>query len=307
MPLAIEAEGVAKHYGKLRALDNINLQVAAGEIFGFLGPNGAGKSTFVKVLLHLVRATAGSARIFGRDVASARSRAGVGFLPERYSMYGFMSIEEYLAMHACLADVPRRQTGSEVARALTMVGLLQDGKRRLATLSKGMLQRAGIAQALLGNPRLIFLDEPTSGLDPIWVRDLRAMLLNLKACGVTIFLNSHLLSEVERTCDRVAILNKGSIIRSGSRCDLSEKERHLELVVDGLTEGLVRRLDELSQKPLAIADGAVRLYPADESAVLDIHRAIVEHGGRLQSLRWQGETLEEVFYRLVKHEDTGHH
>jgi len=301
---AIETEGIIKRYGRLKALDNVSIQVAAGEIFGFLGPNGAGKSTFVKIMLNLIRATEGTARIFGEKATRTRSRIGVGFLPERYSMYGFMSIEEYLKMHAGLAEVPHQHMAAEVEKVLAVVGLLQDRKRRLAALSKGMLQRAGIAQALLGNPRLIFLDEPTSGLDPIWVKDLRTILLDLKARGATIFLNSHLLSEVERTCDRIAILNKGRIIRSGTRGDLSEKERHLELVVDGMSEGLARRLDEISRKPMTAADGAVRIYPVDERAVLDIHRTIIEHGGRLQSLLWKGETLEELFYRLVKHENT---
>lgn len=304
MRLAIETDNIVKHYGRLKALDHVSINVAEGEIFGFLGPNGAGKTTFVKILLNLVGATEGSARIFGEDISSVRSRREVGFLPEHISMYGFMTIAEYLTMHARLADVPGRSIPSEIENVLNKVGLSQDRNHRLATLSKGMQQRAGIAQAMIGRPRLLFFDEPTSGLDPIWVRDLRTIMLELKEQGATIFLNSHLLSEVERTCDRIAILNKGKIIRSGTRDEMSDRERHLELVVEGFGEIMMHEINMLCQRPLEIDGSILKIFPRDGKDLLLIHRIIDEHGGRLQSLCWKGESLEELFYRLVKHENS---
>ena len=168
-----------------------------------------------------------------------------------------------------------------------------------------MLQRAGIAQAILGNPELLILDEPTSGLDPIGFTDLRRLLLEMKARGTTIFLNSHLLSEVERTCDRVAILHKGKIIKSGLRGDLSDRGKHLEVTAEGFTDAMAAAIRALSQKDIEAEGTNFRIYPNDEKDSVAVHRIIVEGGGRVQSLSWKSESLEEIFYRLVKNEDLG--
>jgi len=178
--------------------------------------------------------------------------------------------------------------------------------RRIGTLSKGMLQRVGIAQALLGNPELLILDEPTSGLDPIVFADLRRLMLDMNRRGTTIFLNSHLLSEVERTCDRIAILHRGKIIKVGSKADLSDRDRHLEVIVDGLSESMLPSLTALSEKPVVYDGTSLRAYPRSEQDCLAIHRIIVEQGGRVLSLRWKAESLEDLFYRLVKDENPEH-
>ena len=177
--------------------------------------------------------------------------------------------------------------------------------QKIGTLSKGMLQRAGIAQAILGNPELLILDEPTSGLDPIGFTELRRLLLDMKAQGATIFLNSHLLSEVERTCDRVAIINKGKIIKSGSRDDLSDRGKHLEVTAEGLTGSMAASINLLSHKNIEADGKDLRIYLNDEKDSVNVHRIIVEGGGWVQSLAWSSESLEELFYRLVKHEDMG--
>ena len=177
--------------------------------------------------------------------------------------------------------------------------------QKIGTLSKGMLQRAGIAQAILGSPELLILDEPTSGLDPIGFTELRRLLLDMKAQGATIFLNSHLLSEVERTCDRVAIINKGKIIKSGSRDDLSDRGKHLEVTAEGFTDSMAAGINSLSHKNIEIDGKDLRIYLNDEKDSVNVHRIIVEGGGWVQSLSWKSESLEELFYRLVKNEDMG--
>jgi len=303
MQLAIHSEKLVKNYGNVRALDQVSLSVYKGEIFGFLGPNGAGKSTFVKILLNLTAPSGGKATIFGESSRQILSRKSVGFLPENIRTYQFLAVDEFLRFHGELSELSRKSIKGEVDRCLAIVGLTKDRKKRIGTLSKGMLQRAGIAQAILGNPELLILDEPTSGLDPIGFTELRNMLLDMKLQGTTIFLNSHLLSEVERTCDRVAILHKGRILKSGNRADLSDKEKHLEIIVEGLNDTMVRAINLVSKKPLEVAENKVRVYPENEEDTFAIHRILAEHGGKLLGLSWKAESLEELFYRLVKHEN----
>lgn len=305
MQLAIEAHSLTKQYGGITALNTMNLSVNRGEIFGFLGPNGAGKSTFVKVLLNLIRPTQGSARIFGEPVTRPQARKTVGFLPENMRTYPFLSIEEFLRFHGELIGIQAGRLKSDISDCLKTVALDTVRRQKIGTLSKGMLQRAGIAQAILGNPELLILDEPTSGLDPIGFTELRRLLLDMKARGTTIFLNSHLLSEVERTCDRVAILHKGKIIKSGLRDDLSDRGKHLEVMADGFTEAMAAAIQPLSRKEMEADGKNLRFYPHEEKDSVAIHRIIVEGGGRVQSLSWRSESLEEIFYRLVKNEDLG--
>jgi ABC-2 type transport system ATP-binding protein len=305
MQFAIEAHSLVKKYGSIAALDDITLVVNRGEIFGFLGPNGAGKSTFVKVILNLVRATSGSVRIFGEPVTNAQARQTIGFLPENIRVYPFLSIDEFLHFHGELIGISSKKIKREIDTCLCAMALESVRTQKIGTLSKGMLQRTGIAQAILGNPELLILDEPTSGLDPIGFTELRRLLLEMKARGTTIFLNSHLLSEVERTCDRVAILNKGKIIKSGSRDDLSDRGKHLEVVAEGFTGGMGNAINALSQKSLESDGKYLRIYLSNENDSVTVHRIIVEAGGRVQSLAWKSESLEELFYRLVKNEDMG--
>ena len=305
MQFAIEAHSLVKKYDSITALDDITLVVNRGEIFGFLGPNGAGKSTFVKIILNLVRATSGSVRVFGEPVTNVKARKTIGFLPENIRAYPFLSIEEFLRFHCELIGISSQNIGIEINTCLCAMELETVRTQKIGTLSKGLLQRMGIAQAILGNPKLLVLDEPTSGLDPIGFTELRRLLLAMKARGTTIFLNSHLLSEVERTCDRVAILNKGKIIKIGSRDDLSDRGKHLEVTAEGFTDGMAAAINAFSRKNIETDGNKLRIYLSNEKDSVNVHSIIIEAGGRVQSLAWKSESLEDVFYRLVKNEDMG--
>ncbi|HLH74387.1 MAG TPA: ABC transporter ATP-binding protein, partial [Chloroflexota bacterium] len=218
--LAIETRELAKSYGKLTALASLTMTVPRGEIFGFLGPNGAGKTTAVKLLLGLTHPTSGEARVLGRPVGDRATRQQVGYLPELFRYQGWLSAREVLALHCELAGIPRRRWSREIDEALQTVGLAGRADDRVATFSKGMQQRLGVGVALLGQPELVFLDEPTSALDPVGRHDIREIIRGLKARGATVFLNSHLLSEVELVCDRVAVVDHGRVIALGSLHDL---------------------------------------------------------------------------------------
>jgi ABC-2 type transport system ATP-binding protein len=304
MNYAIEAEDLVKTFCDVKALDHVTLHVQEGEIFGFLGPNGAGKSTFVKIMLNLIFPSAGTASIFGINVNNISSRKNLGFLPENIFAHQFLSVEEFIRFHAELSGIKGTGIKEEINRCIDALGIGDIRKKRIGALSKGMLQKVGIAQAILGRPRLVFLDEPTSGLDPIAIKELRNLLIEMKGSGTTIFLNSHLLSEVERTCDRVTILNKGKIIKTGTQSDISEKGKHLEIAVDSFTDAMVMEINKLSMKPVEIYGNIMKAYPERESDSVAVHRIIVDKGGKLLSLSWKGESLEELFYRLVKHENT---
>jgi ABC-2 type transport system ATP-binding protein len=305
MQFAIEAHSLVKKYDSIAALDDITLVVNRGEIFGFLGPNGAGKSTFVKIILNLVRATSGGVRIFGEPVTNVKARKTIGFLPENIRVYPFLKIEEFLRFHCELIGIASQNIKMAIDTCLCAMELESVRAQKIGTLSKGMLQRTGIAQAMLGNPELLIFDEPTSGLDPIGFTELRRLLLAMKARGTTIFLNSHQLSEVERTCDRVAILNKGRIIKIGSRDDLSDRGKHLEVTAEGFTDGMAAAINAFSQKNIETEGNKLRIYLSNEKDSVNVHSIIVEAGGRVQSLAWKSESLEELFYRLVKNEDMG--
>ncbi|MCP4717414.1 MAG: ABC transporter ATP-binding protein [Deltaproteobacteria bacterium] len=300
MTAVIEATGLVKNYGRTTALDGVDMRVAAGEIVGFLGPNGAGKSTFVKILLNLLQPTSGSVTLFGHCVSSASSRKHIGFLPENIRAYPFLTVEEFMRFHAELAHIASGEIAAEIERCLAMVGMARKRKVRMRALSKGMLQRVGMGQALLGRPRLLILDEPASGLDPIGIKDMRTILLDQKKEGTAVFFNSHLLSEVERTCDRVAILHKGKIVKSGTRDDLSGRQQHLEIHADGFTEQMAAEINRICSRPLESEGNRLVLYPGSAVDVLSIHRIIADNGGHLLSLAWQGDSLEELFYRLIK-------
>ncbi len=304
MYYAIEAENITKSYGRIKALDSLSLKVNRGEIFGFLGPNGAGKSTFVKILLNLVKQTKGSASILGKPVSRHLSRRNVGFLPENMKVYNFLTIEEFIRFHSELSEITRKNIKSEVENVLRTVGLYDERKRRMGTLSKGMTQKTGIALAILGHPKLLLLDEPTSGLDPVGIKELRSILINLKNQGTTIFLNSHLLSEVERTCDRIAILNNGKIVQVGSTSDISGNNKHLELTVEGFNDDMEREINSLSVKNLVNEGNVVKVYLKGYNEALNVHTLIDGMGGKIFSFSWKGKSLEEIFYDLVKKKDS---
>jgi ABC-2 type transport system ATP-binding protein len=220
MPPALAVRGLGKRYGRVQALDGVDLELAEGELVGLLGPNGAGKSTLVKIACGLVRQTEGTAEICGAPAGSVGARRALGYLAELFRFPGWMSADEVLELHQRLA----RSGGGSTERSelLELVGLAEARDRRIEAMSKGMQQRLGIAQALIGSPRVLLLDEPTSALDPAGRRTVRELLEQLRERGHSVLLNSHLLSEVELVCDRVAIISRGRLVAEGSPAELSQ-------------------------------------------------------------------------------------
>jgi ABC-2 type transport system ATP-binding protein len=218
-PPALAVNDLRKRYGKIDALRGVGLEVAPGELFGLLGPNGAGKSTLVKIACGLVRPSSGSAEIAGAPAGSPAAHAALGYLAELFRFPEWLTADELLALHQSLAD----SAGGVAERSelLSLVGLTEAADRRIGAMSKGMQQRIGIAQAMVGSPRLLLLDEPTSALDPAGRRTVRTLLEELRSRGVAVLLNSHLLSEVELVCDRVAIISRGEVVAAGAPSALS--------------------------------------------------------------------------------------
>jgi ABC-2 type transport system ATP-binding protein len=272
------AQGVAKQYGKVEALGGVDLEVGAGELVGLLGPNGAGKSTLVKIAVGLVRPSAGSATVCGAPAGSSAARASLGYLAELFRFPGWYSADELLVLHQRLA----RSEGGELERRelLELVGLHDARDRRVEAMSKGMQQRLGIAQALIGSPKVLFLDEPTSALDPAGRRTVRRLLEQLKARGVAVLLNSHLLSEVELVCDRVTILLAGRVVAEGAPSELA-RPRGIEIETD---EG-VQLFDSAGRDD---APGLVE--------------QLVTAGRRVYGVRVLTSTLEDVYLEYVGEE-----
>jgi ABC-2 type transport system ATP-binding protein len=220
---AIETHDLRKGFGRIVALDGLTMTVPRGEVFGFLGPNGAGKTTAVKLMLGLSRPTTGEGRVLGAPLGDVEARRRIGYLPELFRYQGWMTAREVLALHCELARLPKSDWAEEIAAALELVGLVDRADGRTETYSKGMQQRLGLGVALLGRPELVMLDEPTSALDPVGRGDVRRIIGSLRDRGTTVFLNSHLLTEVERVCDRVAIVDHGRVVAELSMADLGRE------------------------------------------------------------------------------------
>jgi ABC-2 type transport system ATP-binding protein len=299
---AISAEGLFKDYPRVRALSNLDLKVESGDIFGFLGPNGAGKTTFVKIILGLVFPSSGEVSVFGLPVGGKDIRRRIGYLPENMRLHGFLKGHEFLDLAGRLYGMPSSERKRETDRYLDILGLTEAAGRPLREYSKGMLQRIGIAQALIHNPELLLLDEPTSGLDPIGTKEVRDIILEEKKKGKTIFLNSHLLSEIERTCDRVAILNRGKLVKIGSLGELSESAPTILVEVEAGSKTLLKGLEKVS-KNVRVEENKYHLTPKDKDTKAAIPEIIVKAGARLVSISEEKESLEDIFYRVVKEEE----
>jgi ABC-2 type transport system ATP-binding protein len=230
------------------AVRDLNLEVAAGQIYGLLGPNGSGKSTTLKIILGLVPPTRGQAKIFGRDSDRVASRESVGFLPESPYFYKFLTGEETLRFYGKLCGLRGAALKSRIEEMLALVGLTSARSRRLAGYSKGMLQRIGLAQALIQEPALLVLDEPTAGVDPAGAREIRDLILELKTRGITVLLSSHLLGQVQEICDRVGILANGVLVREGALSDLLGVENQTQFVLENARPDLLEAIDDLAAR-----------------------------------------------------------
>ena len=295
---AIETTGLRKEFGDNVAVRGLTLQVPAGEVFGFLGPNGAGKTTSIKMLLGLVAPSAGSGQLLGVPLGDRAARAKTGFLPEHFRFHDWLTAEEFLKLHGELYGMAAPQLKTRMADLLELVSLTPFRKKNLRTFSKGMLQRIGLAQALLNEPALVFLDEPTSGLDPVGRRMVRDIIRDLRAMGTTVFLNSHLLSEVEITCDRVAFIKHGEVVRLSELKSLVEGETRVTLKASGLTPEVLVGLGELGRE--VRADGAqVTLTVSGEADLPAIARYLVSQGSDLYALTPTRLSLEDLFVQIV--------
>ena len=249
---AVAVEGLTKVFPvpfrrkSITAVRDLNLRVEAGEVYGLLGPNGSGKSTTLKIILGLAWPTRGRTKIFGRDSSLVESRQAVGFLPENPYFYKFLTGEETLRFFGKLCRVNGSRLKSRVRELLELVGLTNARDQRLSTYSKGMLQRIGLAQALINEPKLVVLDEPTAGVDPAGSRDIRNLIVDLKQRGITVLLSSHLLTQVQEICDRVGILARGVLVREGRLEELIAIENRSELVLENASEALVKEIEKLA-------------------------------------------------------------
>jgi ABC-2 type transport system ATP-binding protein len=249
---AVTVEGLTKvfpisfHRQSITAVRDLDLRVEPGEVYGLLGPNGSGKSTTLKIILGLIPPTRGRIRIFGRDSSQVASREAVGFLPENAYFYKFLTGEETLRFFGKLCRLHGTRLKSRVRELLELVGLTNARDQRLSAYSKGMLQRIGLAQALINEPRLVVLDEPTAGVDPAGSRDIRNLIVDLKRNGVTVLLSSHLLTQVQEICDRVGILARGVLVREGRLEELVAIENQSQLVLENASEALVNEIEKLA-------------------------------------------------------------
>jgi ABC-2 type transport system ATP-binding protein len=303
-PAAIQVRGLRKEYGRKVALHDLTLTVRPGEVFGFLGPNGAGKTTTIKILTGLVKATSGTAAIFGRSVADFAARATVGYLPEHFRFHDWLTGASLLDFHGRLAGLSTAERTARIPEVLGHVGLAGRGDERVRGYSKGMQQRLGLAQAILHHPDLVLLDEPSSALDPVGRREVRDLIRQLRADGVTVFLNSHLLGEVEMICDRVAIVDHGRVVREGALAEVVGGSPEVRIAVDRADRQLLAALathgEVLNVESSDAGQIAIVLGIADLEQVPAIARAVVGQGVALYGLVPARRSLEEVFMSLVE-------
>ncbi len=294
----IEVRGLSKTFNGKVAVSALNLKVEAGEVFGFLGPNGAGKTTAVKMLLGLIKPTSGGGKVLGAPLGNQHARTRIGFLPEHFRFHDWLTASEFLTLHADLYRMPRTDTRQRVPELLELVGLAAHSDKKLRQFSKGMLQRIGLAQALLNQPDLVILDEPTSGLDPVGRRLVRDIIRDLRKRGTTVFLNSHLLSEVEITCDRVAFIKHGEVLLVSPLEDLVAGELSVAIRARGLRPEVLAGLSRWSTN--VRADGEhLSLTVTDEGELPAVNRYLVEQGVEVYALRPEHVSLEDLFIEIV--------
>ncbi len=301
--LAVETRSLRKVYGRSVAVADLSLSVRRGEVFGFLGPNGAGKTTSVKMLMGLISPTSGEARLLGRPLGEREAKRKIGFLPELFRFHDWLSGEELLDFHGKLYGMSARERRRRIPEVLELVGLAHRRKDPIRSYSKGMQQRAGLAQALLNDPDVVFLDEPTSALDPMGRLEVRNIIRTLRDAGKTVFLNSHLLSEVEMICDRVTIINRGQVAATGTINDLVRREPMVDIVIGVGT----RDVDALFRQHGVVKDveqttsgrTTVRLTLSGDEAIARVVEDLVRAGVQVFAVTPYGLTLEELFFEIV--------
>lgn len=310
MEYVVEIANLSKDYEtgflkkkRVRALDDLTLNVRPGQIFGFLGGNGAGKTTTIKTLMRLQFPTSGSARILGHDISDISMHRRIGYCPENPYFYDYLTAAEVLGYFGELFGYDKATRERKTAELLTAVGLNEkDWKKQLRKYSKGMLQRVGLAQSLLNDPEIVFLDEPMSGLDPVGRREIRELIASLRERGVTVFMSTHILSDIEALCDEVAILRSGRLAAAGKLSDLlrSEGSKSLEIEIEGVSVAAVaEQIEFIAGAEIASRPNGIAVRVIDETdidAVLTITRAA---GGRLVSVAPVKQSLEELFVREI--------
>jgi len=307
MPAALAAYDLTKDYAvgfwrkrPRRALDRLSLQVEAGDVFGFLGPNGAGKTTTLKLLMQLVFPTSGRAEILGRPVGDVSVKRRIGYLPENPYFYDYLTAEELLVYFASLFGYRGADGRARASRLLDEVGIGSERRLQLRKFSKGMLQRVGIAQALVNDPELVILDEPMSGLDPLGRRDVRSLILRLRDRGCTVFFSSHVLSDAEALCSRVAILARGRLAAAGRLVDMVPfRINGWELVVSGATDAAIAALGDRARRTVRIDQDRYLLELPPDPPPDRVLGDLTSGGAHLVSLNPMRDTLEDFFVRQV--------
>ena len=305
MAAVVETEGLTKVYQPLLggtgvlALNDLSITIVEGEAFGLVGPNGSGKTTCLKLLLGLIFPTAGRARLFGKSVFSLDAKERVGFMPEAPYFYDHVTGEGLLNYYSTFFGMGRRQRRERVDELLSMVGMQERRKMLLRHYSRGMLQRIGIAQAMLNDPSLLIMDEPTSGLDPIGSYQIRHLILELKQRGKTILLCSHLLNEVEALCDRVAVLHRGNLLACGSLAELLPESAEAVIVADNLSAEAVSELSKQAQVT-SVDGGAVSVRTEGRAALNQVLDKVRSSGGEIRDVVRKKATLEEFFMSAVR-------
>jgi len=286
----------------VRAIDNLSLQVQRGEIFGFLGPNGAGKTTTLKILMNLLRPTSGGARILGEPAHSVPMRQRIGYLPENPYFYDYLTAEELLIYAGTLFGIKQPELDKKVSTLLERVGLSDSRKLQLRKFSKGMVQRIGVAQAIINDPEVVFLDEPMSGLDPLGRREVRQVIASLKGRGVTVFFSSHILPDVEALCDRVAIMNRGKLREEGALEEiLKVKIEGHEVILAHVSAEDAAALKDLCDEVTPIGD-RFHLRAGTSRQVEAVLSYSISRGAELISVNPIRPSLEEYFFREVTEE-----
>jgi len=295
---AIETEHLRKVFGEYAAVKGLTLQVEQGEVFGFLGPNGAGKTTSIKMLLGLISPSSGTASLLGKPIGDRDAMSRIGFLPEHFRFQEWLTAREFLTLHGQLLRMKADDLASRMDELLERVGLADYQNKLLRTFSKGMLQRVGLAQALLNRPAIIFLDEPTSGLDPVGRRLVRDVIREIRAQGTSVFLNSHLLSEIEVTCDRVAFIRHGEVVRVLDLKSLDTDQTSVTIRVSKLSAESLAGLSQWG-KDIQMDGEHISLVIQSDAVLPEITRYLVTQKGEVYAITPNRMSLEDIFIETV--------